>query len=47
MPSVTSSSVARDLDSSTVITPSALTLSIASAIMRPISSSLPELTVAT
>ena len=42
-----SSSVARDFDSSTVITPSALTVSIASAIIRPISSSFPELTVAT
>ena len=42
-----SSSVARDFDSSTVITPSALTFSIASEIMRPISVSLPELTVAT
>ena len=47
MPSVISSSVAREVDSSTVITPSALTLSMASAIIRPISSSLPELTVAT
>ena len=47
MPSVISSSVARELDSSTVITPSALTLSMASAIIRPISSSLPALTVAT
>ena len=47
MPSVISSSVAKEVDSSTVMTPSALTLPMASAIIRPISSSLPELTSAT
>ena len=47
MPSVTSISVASDLDSSTVMTPSTLTRSIASAIIRPTSSSPLELTVAT
>ena len=47
MPSVISSSVARERDSSTVITPSTLTVSMALAIMAPTSSSPPELTVAT
>ena len=47
MPSVISSSVARLRLSSTVITPSTLTLAMASLIIRPTSSSPPELTVAT
>ncbi len=40
MPSTASSSVSRDLPSSTVITPSLPTFSIASAMIRPISGSL-------
>src|ERR1700737_4249932 len=46
MPSTTSSSVANDFASSTVITPSLPTFCIASAIMRPISTSPLALTVA-
>ena len=42
-----SSSVSRDCDSSTVITPSEVTISIAFEIIEPISSSPPALTVAT
>ena len=47
MPSVISNSVSNDWDSSTVITPSEVTISIALVIINPISSSPPALTVAT